>query len=313
MTSNGAFSKITPGLQTYWDSTSLSALKKCPRFYQLSIVEGWALRTESVHLTFGTLYHSGIERYDHARALGEDHDSAVSLAVQYLLEKTWDSKLGRPWTSDDKNKNRLTLVRSVVWYLDQFSPDPFSTVILANGKPAVELSFKFDSGLKIGHGESVYLCGHLDRVAKLEDDIYILDKKTTKSTLGQDFFDKFTPDNQMSLYTFAGKVVYELPIKGIIVDGAQIAVTFSRFLRGTVQRTDSQLEEWFQDLKWWLAQAEAYAQGNHWPMNEQSCGNYGGCAFREICSKSPSVREKWKEALMHRRVWDPTVARGNWS
>jgi hypothetical protein len=310
MPANGAFSPTLPGFQTYWDSTSLGALKRCPRFYQYSLIEGWAPRLESAHLTFGLHYHAGIERYDHARASGASHEAAVLVATRYLLEVTWNKNLGRPWTSDDKNKNRFTLVRSVVWYLEQFADDPFETIILADGKPAVELSFRYQTDIEFG-GESIWLCGHLDRVAKLGDDIFILDKKTTKSTIGPDFFEKFTPDNQMSLYSLAGKVVYNLPIKGIVVDGVQIAVTFSRFMRGTVYRHDSQLDEWYQDFQSWLGQAYSYAIAQHWPMNEASCGNYGGCQFREVCSKPPNVRDKWKVNLMQKRVWDPTIPRGN--
>jgi hypothetical protein len=309
---NGSFSKKVPGLQTFWDSTSLSAFKRCPRFYQYSLIEGWAPRQESVHLSFGSWYHAAIEAYDHARAEGLTHTDGIRRAVRYCLESTWDKERKRPWASDDKNKNRESLVRSVVWYLDQFSgeKDPFKTVILSNGQPAVELSFKYQTDIMLGD-EYVTLCGHLDRVAELDGEIYILDKKTTKSALSPEFFDNFTPDNQMSGYTFAGKVVYNLPIKGIVIDAAQILVTFSRFMRGTVYRSEPQLEEWYQNTRVVLQTAYAYAKLGFWPMNEASCGNYGGCQFRELCSKAPSVRAKWKQALMTQRNWDPTVPRGN--
>lgn len=311
MTTNNSISQISPRFQFAWDSTSIGAFKTCPRYYQYTILEGWQPREISVHLIFGLHFHAALERYDHLVFGGMDKDSALREVVRYVLQITWDEKKGRPWMSDDPNKNRMTLLRSVVWYLDQFRDDPIQTVRLANGKPAVELSFRFDSGYTSSKGESILLCGHLDRLAELNSKAYVLDRKTTKTTIGSSFFDKFTPDNQMSLYAIAGKIVYNIQIEGIIVDGAQVAQSFTRFLRGVVPRNEAVLEEWYYDLGQYLAMAELFAANNYWPMNDKSCGMYGGCPFRKICGLPASVREQWLKADYSRRIWDPLQVRGD--
>ena len=308
---NSAFSKEIFGLQLAWDSTSLGLMKECPRKYYYANVEGWAPRTKSVHLTFGLHYHSALERYDHAKAAGKTHREAQLLALDHALNATWDPIKKRPWISDDSNKNRLTLIRSIIWYLEQFADDPLKTVILDNGKPAVKLSFRFEMGLTSQTNESFILCGHFDRLVEWEGDHYILDRKTSKSQINSDFFDKFSPDNQMSTYAFAGKVVYKVPVKGIIIDGAQIAVTFTRFQRGQVHRSEDQLEEWFEGVKWTLFHAQQYAEAQYWPMNEKACGNYGGCAFRSICSRRPAMRQEWLKAGYYLRQWNPLEVRGD--
>lgn len=306
---NSSFSLALPTLQLAWDSTSMGALKSCPRLYELSIIQGWAPRSESVHLTFGLHYHSALEAYDHVRAAGGDHESGCREAVLTALKGTWTA--GRPWASDDKYKNRETLVRTVVWYLDQFASDPFQTVILANGQPAVELSFRLNSGFHATTGEEFLICGHLDRMATHEGQTYIMDRKTSKSQIDSDFFRKFTPDNQFTTYTLAGTIVWALPVAGIMVDGAQVAVTFSRFQRGLVQRHPTQLQEWYHDWSLWVGQANTFAQMGYWPQNDKFCSMYGGCAFRGICSKPPSVRDQWLKADFTKRVWDPLQARGD--
>lgn len=309
---NSSFSPSLPTLQIAWDSTSLGALKTCPRLYQYSILEGWQPRRISVHLTFGLLYHAALERYDHARALGQDHDGALIAALRYAMTETWDKTLRRPWVSDDKYKNRLTLIRSIIFYLDQFRDDPLVTLILANGKPAVELSFQLDLDWKSYLSDEPFvLCGHLDRIASMNDETYIVDRKTTKSSVTPQFWEKYTPDNQFSTYLLAGKVVFRLPLKGLIVDVAQVQVNNSTFHRGFVTRTDSQLEEWRDDLGWWINQAQSYAAAGYWPQNDKSCDMYGGCPFRSICSKAPSVRRDWLEASFDRRKWDPLQRRGD--
>lgn len=311
---NSSFSTIQKDLQIAWDSTSLGTLKECPRKYQYSIIEGWTPRKESVHLVFGQLYHKALETYDHVRSQGGSYQDGLRAALRYCLEATAvrDSAGGwRPWNSDDQNKNRLTLCRTVVWYLIQFEEDPALTVILANGKPAVELSFRFEPGWTFATGETAILCGHLDRLVSYNDQIWVLDRKTSKNTIDQNFFDKFNPDNQMTLYTVASQVVYATPAKGVIIDGAQIAVTFSRLLRGQTTRHKTELEEWMVETKYWIAQAEGFAEAGFWPKNDKSCGNYGGCPYREICSKAPSVREQWLKNAYHKRVWDPLQVRGD--
>jgi hypothetical protein len=307
-----SFSLQNKDLQVAWDSTSMGALKHCPRFYQLSIVLGYVPRDESVHLTFGLRYHEALEAYDHAKASGNDHEHAVRHAVRTALQNSWNSALKRPWFSDHKLKNRETLIRSVIWYLEQFKDDPIKTLILANGKPAVELSFRLDLGRKTRAGESLLLCGHLDRMGEFNGAMWIADRKTTAYTIGEDFFSKFTPDNQMSTYAYAGKIVFETENKGIIIDGAQIAINFTRFQRGFAPRTDAQLDEWRQDLDHYITLAEYYAKEGYWPMNDKACGMYGGCQYRNICKYPPgNSRADWLKAGYTRRSWDPLKVRGD--
>jgi hypothetical protein len=298
-------------LQFAWDSTSLGALKFCPRKYQLSIIEGWESKRRNVHLTFGILLHSSRERYYHAKTQGQSHDEALLQALAYLLEQTFDQELGKPWDSGDSAKNRFTLARTLVWYCDTWRDDPLETITLANGKPAVELSFRFDSGLRAPNGEAYLLCGHIDRLARFNEQAYVSDLKTTGHGLDQTYFLGFSPDNQLSLYAFASQVAIGHEVSGIIIDAAQVLVNGSRFQRGIVPRSKDQLEEWYDDLAYWLSQAVYYAHKNYWPMNDQNCYR---CEFRKICAKSPSTRSEWLRADFQPRAegpWNPLRTRGD--
>ncbi len=313
-------SPFLPGtkVQFAWDSTSLGWLKVCPRLYQYSMIDGWRSRGESVHLTFGKEYHAALETYDKFRVQAHDHDSALREALRAALVSTWDFETGSPWSPDFPTKNRETLIRSIIWYLEQFRDDPAATVILANGRPAVELSFRME--LDWGPKDQMYmnpgsnnqpylLCGHLDRVVEFGGQKYVMDRKTTGSSLTPHYFDGFAPDNQMSIYTIAARVQFSTPVAGVIIDAAQIAVGFTRFQRGFTYRTEAQLEEWMTDFRLWTAQAEAFAEAGYWPQNDKACGLYGGCTFRKVCSKSPEVREKFLESDFERRPWNPLQSR----
>jgi hypothetical protein len=227
-------------------------------------------------------------------------------AVRYALEATWDNAIGRPWYSGDSNKNRESLVRTVIWYLEEFRDDPCVTIQLANGKPAVELSFRMDMGM-----DPYVYCGHYDRLVEFSDDQWVLDRKTTKHTINAQSFDKYTPDNQFSGYVLSGQIVHNIQVKGLIVDLAQVGATFSRFLRGPVLRHESQLEEWLNDAKHYIREAEACVAAQYWPMNDKACGNYGGCDYRSVCSKPVAQRQQWLEADFILRAWDPLQVRGD--
>lgn len=298
-----AQSPFLPGtnIQFAWDSTSLGYLKTCPRLYQYVMIDGWSENNTSVHLRFGIEYHSALQDYDIARSEGMPHEDAIRETIRALLERTYEWKVDES-TKAGRYKNRASVVRMVIDYLDHFHNDPATTHLLDDGRPAVELSFRFEldwgpkgSNIIDGawHSQPYILSGHLDRVVNFCDNLYVMDRKTTTTTLGSYYFAQFEPNNQMTLYTLAAQVVLSSPIKGVIIDAAQILADSSRFVRSFTYRTDDQLEEWSSDLRVLLAQAESYAVAGHWPMNDTACDKFGGCRFRDICSKSPGVRERF--------------------
>lgn len=308
---NSAFSKDIEGLQVAWDSTSLGNLKTCPRKYYYQHVLNYIPRGESVHLIFGQIFHTAIETYDKAKAKGADHEESVQASVMSIIQTGVRDSEGKwaPWNFDDPNKNRSTLIRSVVWYFDKFKDDPAKTIILDNGKPAVELSFRFGIQKEAPDGQEYLLCGHLDRVVEFGSEVFVMDHKTTKGALTSHYFDQFSPNNQMSLYTLAGNVISLRAAKGVIIDAVQLLVGGSRFARNFANRTKGQLDEWLNGTMRWIGLAEKFAQEQYWPMNDTACDKFGGCPFRGICAADPKVRKLYLDSDFDKRVWDPLQSR----
>jgi hypothetical protein len=314
-----AFSAIQPNLQLAWDSTSLGALKKCPQYYKYVIIDGYISTEPNVHLEFGTLFHSATELYEHRRNSGLDHQQSLIDIIRWTILNTWDFKTNRPWTSDEPTKTRSTLIRTLIWYLDKYQDDRLETVTLPNGKPAVEVSFRFSlSGDEFDTrfrsqttGEEFVLCGHIDKIAKFNEKRWIIDLKTTKYELDSYYFRQYTPDNQVNTYDVAGAIIFDQEIAGVIIDGVQIIVNSSRFKRHYIDRTPEQREEWLNELTIWLHTAEIYTVANHWPKNEKACGfGKNRCAFWEICSTDPHSRQEWLDNKFIRRPpWNPLKVR----
>lgn len=305
------FSLKYPQHQHSWDSVSLKEFKTCPRKYYYRIVLGYTSPRISPHLTFGLIYHSSLELYDIMKAKGAGHDEAVSYTLQHLLTKTWDRELSRPsFDSEEPTKTRETLIRSILWYLAKFKDDPCKTVLLHNNKPAVELSFNFETDIISGlTGEYYILSGHLDRLVEFEGGLYILDRKTTKAALTDYFIKSFSPDIQMTLYYIAGGIVLNRPIQGLLIDAVQVGVNFSRFGRFVITRSQKQLDEFIKDLEYFFSFAEHCAKEEYWPMNECSCSNYGGCPYRNICTEEPYIRIEYLKNEFLVSKWNPLEVR----
>lgn len=314
------------GAQFVWDSTSLKNAEACLRYYYYKNICGWTNDNKSYHLTFGSHYATALEHYYKFRALGDSSADALEKVVEEALIETWLYEYeevlneislqagavnyatktvrvagsGSPWLSPDSAKTRENLIRTIVWYVDQFENERISVVTLADGRPAVEHSFSF------AVDDGYFFAGHLDRLVEYANDLYVMDQKTTGAALSAYYFNQFSPDIQMSMYTFAGKAIFNMPVKGVIIDAAQIMVGFTRFERGFTFRTQSQLDEWYDDTMWLIENTRKATLEKHFPQNKSSCGNYGGCEFRSVCSRSPEVRQNFLAADFRQGpTWDP--------
>jgi len=271
-------------MPAYWDSTKISALKRCPAYFEYSVNGRYAPKEESVHLIFGAALHHAFALYYKQG----DREANTREAVRYLLGVQ---------LPPDGNKNTYNLVRSFIWYIDEYESD--DVFILPNGDPAIEVSFEFDVS------NDIVFCGHLDKIIRRDGDLYVVDPKTTKSTLTSYFFRQFDLSDQMALYSYVAKHILGSPIRGVIIDGIQVAVGFTAFQRSTAVYSLERLEEWLADTLWHIEQYDGQLH-HRWT----SCGLYGGCRMRSVCQQSPSLRPNYLAAEFDKiDPWRPEVKR----
>lgn len=308
---NGSFNcPSLPLFQTLWDSTSLKALKECPYKYFLSIICGLESKAPKDPLVFGIAFHRAMQIYHYRRAEGLDHLNALEAALDAGIQAYVDSD-GNLYHAVKKERGFYPLLRAIVWHLDTFNDGGFKddvakTVILQSGKPAAELSFKLF--LFELDGIEIYLAGHFDHLVEFNGQYWVKDYKTAAS-LGQNFFNQFDPNTQISVYITGGQVVLNKPVAGAIIDGIQCAVHFNRFQRGFITKSQEAMQEFIEDTKFWIELAKLYAASGHYPKNEESCDKFGGCQFRDVCKTPPSLRENLLKDKFRQRVWDPSISR----
>lgn len=311
---NSAFSPDIPGLQLFWDATSMNEFKTCPRLYFFSIVRGFASEKKSSDLAFGIAFHSAIERFYRLRAQGMDFESAVhwTIAATFFRQLLSSHEEAIPEDAKAEKKPKV-LLRALVAYFDSVKNDNLHTIILPSGKPAVELSFSFPLP-----GTPFFWSGHIDRLAsqgtpldlrnplpeKLPP-IFASDYKTTTSALDQRYWSQWDLSIQMSGYTVGGKVLLEC--RGVVIEAVQLSVTGQSFGRYVVAKTTSQLEDFLLDLGQDLEQAKTFALAGRWPRNPTSCIHYGRvCAFHDVCKlSSPAQQDAFLESGFIRKIWNP--------
>lgn len=292
-------------LQQSFDNTSLSIFKDCPRKYYYSIILGWRPNSKAPPLLFGSAYHDCLELFEKRRAEGIGHTDALREAVRKAFV------LAEAGFGDDSARSKLTLLRSLVWYSEQYMHDVLSTYVFPNGRVGLEMSFSFPLPFGPEPNQHYYYSGHMDRLAMYSGALYTVERKHTKTTLSEAFFQRYYFSSQIGGYVYAGKVVFDTPVSGAIIDATQVAVNFSRFGRSVVHRVNEHLEEWMSDAHYWIRQVEMAWKEDYWAANTESCGKYAGCQFRKVCSKSPATRKLILETEFRQDRWDPTAVRGD--
>ena len=217
----------------------------------------------------------------------------------------------RRYAPNDRLKNRETLVRLVIGYCDE-QPQEIENgrraIIFPDGRAAVELSWKMPLPVVAKTGERFIASGHFDSLETDGVENFVVDNKTTKSYIsGKDYWKQYAPNAQIDMHDVAGALLYpQLNIKGVMIDAAQVTASGAEYASQIFYRNEAQRDEFLNEVKWWLEQAERYADDNYWPMNRTNCKF---CDFNSICSKDPSQRERYLKADFTQRHWNPLEER----
>lgn len=347
-----AFAPDNPFMQIAWDATSLELFLRDPWTYYCVIVEGWRMPLPSAALLFGRLLHECCGVYCYHRLNDADHEAALDLAVEFAIRKAAEGEpvvgeVGEPnlpsWSLDeiaansarrgDRNqRDTYRLLRAVVWWCDEYGNDPlYQPIRLPSGRPAIEIHFDLPLGFTIG-GHDARLCGHLDGIVRAETgELIVREWKHTTATIGGDrmsakyYFLRYKPNVQTNTYALAGKILLPSePVRGVLVEACQTAVTFAHFEREWIDRPPAICDEWIECIRHHTSRASALADQaaslvaeGHDPslayaraMNPATMRQYGQNLFADAAFRLPRLRRQYlaSKAVRTER-WNPTEAR----
>lgn len=281
------FKKFVKGQQYIWNAHDIDLMLRCPRQYQQAVLQGWRSKAFAAAPAWGQAVHYGVEMLDTYEFEGKDKETALDQAIaDTVLKYAEDLE-----QSTDTARTLETALRAVVGRADQFWGNNLKTATMPDGTPALEIEFE----CPIPGAEGHRFRGRIDKVAEMDNELYLVDLKTTKTALTQRFFSFYFPNNQVMAYLWATKRVIGLPIKGFIIDGVHTGVNFTRFGRHLIEVTDAQIDEWEHSMTECVKRISDYFEQDNFPVNFSSCSNMGGCTYQRICSLPPSLRQQFLE------------------
>lgn len=220
-------------------------------------------------------------------------------------------RLQRNYIPAHNAKNRQSLLRTLIWYIDSQPEDldnGLRPYVFPDGTPAVELSFRVPLPWQSPYGDQYLLTGHNDYLGAFGEELWTVDNKTTTKGLSTKFWEGYSPHYQIDTYDLTAALAYpNLPIRGVMLDAAQVTTDGVRFGRHPFYKTEAQREEHLETIRFWIRQAEAFAEANSYPMNKRNCWL---CPFKNVCNKDPEERERFLRAdFTKREIWNPLTPR----
>jgi hypothetical protein len=224
------------------------------------------------------------------------------------------------WFPSDPAKDRVQLLRAIVWYTEEVKGGPFQIVSYANTdpetgevthEPLVEIPWRVDL-FKVGE-ETVQLAGNSDAIKTPDPlgtgEVFCSDYKTTKSALSGAYFSQFEPNVQVSVYGVGTPRAFpDLAVAGVQIEAIQVLQSGVRFANRVFRITDGQTADFYVDLEHWIGEAYAYAKAQYWPRNFSACRL---CGYKDVCSRESGSQGSYLALNFRQSYWNPlTRSRG---
>lgn len=315
------------------DSSMLASYKSCPQKFMRSYMQHWKPKGLSVHLIAGKAFATALEvtrkcfyegtaTYEkRTKVPGEggievevrekvtatcpvgDKDTAIAEGLRALILSYGDFQC-----PPDSAKSLERMLGAFEFYWDNYALelDPEnSPLLMASGKRAIE--FSFSEPIDVTHpttGNPILYVGKMDALMRYAGGNYIVDEKTT-SSLGPSWSRQWELRGQFSGYCWgAGKA--NIHVDGAIVRGVSILKTKYDTQQALTYRPEWQLDRWYQETCAWIeAMIADFKSGRFLHNLSESCAEYGGCSFVQICTTQ--TPQPWLETNFERRVWNPVL------
>jgi hypothetical protein len=264
-------------------------------------VQDWKPKGQSVHLVAGAAFAKGLEVtrksfYEESAS----RDDAIAKGLGALMSAYGDFECPA-----DSAKSLERMCGAFEYYWDNYAlnHDDAYPVLMPGGKRAIEFSFSIPLPVNNPATDQPLLyCGKMDAIINYSSNILICDEKTTGS-LGPTWSRKWDLRGQFIGYCWAARES-GIRVDGAIVRGVSILKTKYETQQAIVMHADWQLSRWYEELLDTITLMRIYWQRQRWPHDySDSCADYGGCAFKEVCSSQHE--EQWLETYFERRRWNP--------
>jgi hypothetical protein len=286
-----------PNVPRIYSASSLQLLSECPRKFQYQYVEGWTTAGENLDFIFGTKLHRCLEWY-WRRILQWGYSLDEALLETTGVAMALGLELPQPTRPNQVGKTRMGLVNALIWYIDYWSrqDDPLE-ICEFNSEPAIEMYFRIILPTVNPDGKPYMVQGYVDQMRNWSYGVTAWDYKSTSKQPSEYYLNQFDLSLQCAIYTIGMQVLTNESITTFMADvigvdtrvrGLPYEMPVAFMERKPVTLTPEELDEHLMDIQVLIKNQERYAEQNYWPKNTKACRF---CDFRDICKKSPQLRE----------------------
>jgi hypothetical protein len=280
------------------DNTYRSTFHLCKRKYFLTKELGIIPIKGSTALRYGSTWHGFIEGYySHIKDNGWSRDGeAIKQAAEYGAAIWQHETEAYGQTFDETDYRTLqNATLSFLEYCTEFQHD-------YNMLKVIETEQMFDCPMKLAESEKKYFSnltsldihftGRLDVQIELSGMPWILEAKSTGQPISTQA-SRLHRSPQIIGYSYAGRHALGFPAEGCMVDLHQLSSKRKqdgewgkmtrKFQRPPHIFTNEDLEAWRLSFLATCSELVSYQKIDFWPMQFDSCYQFGRCQFCNIC------------------------------
>lgn len=268
----------------------------CPQKYYLRNVLKLQPTKKAKPLSFGHCTSKGIEAYRLTGSVDQ---------AQKAFEAAWedDGKVLLIESDPDNPKDFRTVKRGLQLmkeYAEEYPDDPMQVVgsNKPDGERGTEIKFE-DVFLGIINQVKIYLRGRIDGIFKINEDIYIVEDKTT-SRLGETYIPILRDSMQINIYLWVANILGLFSVGDkrktpkCLMNAMRVHPTEFKFKRDVAIKSRPHLELAKQNALWWIDRIMKSEEDGCFPMNDidnSTCTQYGGCDFLPLRYIEGSLRD----------------------
>ena len=266
------------------NSSAMSLLQTCQRKAQYNLFNQ-VESAPSVAQSFGTLIHKALEQYYMLTPELHTPEIITEIWAKVALDYQDPEDSSKPHTKAIGHK----LLKS---YADTFKNDPWVAVRDKDGKALTESQFEFPI-FSFADEIEYRLFGTIDMIVKNTEtgEYAVMDHKTGR-TLGQEFVNRWNPNNQVSAYILALNKFYNFRSNKAVINGLQVAKTVHATCRVEARRDFDQLDEFVELARSYCRDLVDLSEGKQGRAADGiTCSQFGGCAYQNVCALTPKLRD----------------------
>lgn len=288
-----------PPFPSVIDATQIATLRSCLRKMELQYVNHWKPKGESIHLHAGAAFARGLEmarRSFYER--GFDSEVAIVHGQRALCEA-----YGAFEPPEGSSKTLERMMGALDFYFESWPLGEGAEPHLGAAGRMIE--FSFAQPLPFLHpetGDPLIYAGRSDMICDYAGGLYIEDDKTA-SQLGASWSKQWDLRSQFTGYCWAAREA-GMEVNGVLVRGVSILKTKYDKAEAITYRPRWQIDRWLGQVIRDLGRlAAAWREGYYDYALDHACDEYGGCAFKQICtSEDPAP---WLPMYFEKRIWNP--------